>query len=187
MRELLMRHFFGLLIILLNFYASIGTVSALSLEMVDKLDIKAIKSIKLIPNKEEFRASVVVQFSSLAESALKFKQTDFAITFKDRKGTTIYLGTTQSEELVFPASENGKIQLVDEQLNVFVGKNEAETINRLIQLFNLLGDPDAEFEMILSGTTEVGTRTKRGWIYQGKVELEDFIFNPTIQREVLFK
>jgi hypothetical protein len=182
-----MRYFIWSLLTLLSFYVNIGTVSAISLEMVDKLDITAIKSINLLQNQEEFQASVVVQFSSLAESALKFKQADFAITFKDRKGTEIYLGTTQSEELVFPASKDGNIQLVDEKLNVFVGKNEAKTIERLIQLFNLLGDPDAEFEMILSGTTEVGTRTKRGWIYQGKVELEDFIFNPTIQREVLFK
>ena len=41
--------------------------------------------------------------------------------------------------------------------------------------------------MILTGSTEIGVKAKRGWIYQGRVQLEDFTFHPTIQREVLFK
>jgi len=97
------------------------------------------------------------------------------------------LGTTQYEELVFPASEDGNEKLNEEILDVYVGKNEADTITRLIKLFNLIANPDSEFEMILSGTTIVGTRARRGWIYQGSIEIEDFVFYPTIQREVLFK
>lgn len=166
---------------------SLGTASAISIELVDKLNIKAIKSINLIKTNEELRASVVVQFSTSAPVALKFKKANFAILFKSDDGTQIYLGTTQSEELIFPASEAGSEKLIEEKLDVFVGKNEADTINRLIQLFNLIGNPDSEFEMILSGSTKIGTRAKRGWIYQGRVEIEDFIFYPTIQREVLFK
>lgn len=166
---------------------SLGTASAISIELVDQLNIKAIKSINLIKTNEEFRASVVVQFSTTAQVALKFKKADFTIIFKGDKGTEIYLGATQSEELLFPASETGREKLIEEKLDIFVGKNDADTMTRLIQLFNLLGNPDSEFEMILSGTTEIGTRAKRGWIYQGRIEIEDFIFYPTIQREVLFK
>ncbi|MEN8218153.1 MAG: hypothetical protein ABFS56_17635 [Pseudomonadota bacterium] len=166
---------------------SLGTAYAFSLEIVDKLDIKAIKSINLKQTNDDFRANVVVQFSTSAKAALKFRKADFIITFQDDKGTQVYLGTTQSEELFFPASSDGSEKLKEEMLDVYVGKNDLDTISRLISLFNLIGNPDSEFTMILSGTTEVGTKARRGWIYQGRIEIEDFSFHPTIQREVLFK
>ena len=167
---------------LLSFETALG----LSLELVDKLDIKAIKSINLTKTNEEYSATVVVQFSSTAEIALKFRNPRFAITFEDGKGTEIYLGTTE-QNILFPASEDGTEKLVDKELAVFVGKNDVNTTTRLVDLFNLIGNPDSDFSMKLSGKTNVGTKAKRGWVYHGEVEIEDFIFHPTIQREVLFK
>jgi len=182
-----MRYIIPVLTTLTLYCLSLGATYALSIEMVDQLDIKAIKSINIIQNEDEFRAAVVVQFSTSAKSALKFRKANFVITLDDGKGQGILLGNTESEEMLFPASENGIETLKEETLDVFVGKNEINTINRLIQLFNLIGNPDAEFTMRLSGTSEVGTKARRGWIYQGEVEIEEFTFHPTIQREVLFK
>jgi len=162
-------------------------VAALSLDLIDKLDIKAIKSIHLKQTETEFRAQVVVQFSTLAPTAIKFRDANFVITFKDDQEQIIHLGTTQSAELLFPASEDGHEQLKDERLDVVVGQNDIKTVQRLIHLFNLIGNPNAEFSMILSGTTEVGVQAKQGWFYQGRIEIEGFTFHPTIQREVLFK
>ncbi|KHD11479.1 hypothetical protein PN36_30530 [Candidatus Thiomargarita nelsonii] len=183
---MIMRHPI-LLTTLILYLLSIGTAYAFSLEVVDQLDIKAIKSIKFKQTDEEFRADVVVQFSTSAKSAIKFRNANFLITFKDDKDNEVYLGTTQSEELFFPASEDGTEKLKEENLAVYVGKNDLDTITRLIKIFNLIGNPESEFTMILSGTTQVGTKARRGWIYQGRVEIEDFSFHPTIQREVLFK
>jgi hypothetical protein len=183
-----MRHSLLQLVAILSFYFfNLGTSYAISLEIVDKLDIKAIKSITLKQSDEDFRAIVVVLFSTQAKTAVKFKKANFVITLKDDKDKKVRLGTTQSEVLSFPASKDGTERLKEESLDVFVGKNNLDTLNRLIQLFNLIGNPDLEFTMILSGTTEVGTKAKRGWIYQGEVEIEAFTFHPTIQREVLFK
>ena len=169
------------------FISWLGTSHAISPTIADQLDIKAIKSIHLIQIEEKFRAFIVVQFSSLAPIEMKFKHSRFMINFQDDRGAEVFLGTTQPEEILFPASENGVASLMEKKLEVFVGENHINTINRLMNLFNLIGNPDSEFAMILSGTTEVGTKTKRGWLYQGKIEIEDFIFYPTIQREVLFK
>ena len=180
-----MRHFVLSLMVVLSL--NLRDIYALSVEMVDQLDIKAIKSINLKKTDEEFRAEVVVQFSTSATAAVKFKEADFVIIFQDGQGEKIHLGTAKPKEIIFPASEDGIEHLKDEKLDVYVGKNDINTITRLIKLFNLIGNPDSEFAMILSGSTEVGTKAKRGWIYQGRVELEDFTFHPTIQREVLFK
>jgi carboxylesterase type B len=182
-----MRYTLAILITFALYYSGLGAAYALSVETVDQLDIKAIKSINLIQNENEFRAAVVVQFGTTANSQIKFRKANFVITLDDGTKQPILLGHTESEEMLFPASKKGLEKLTEETLNVFVGKNEINTINRLIQLFNLIANPDAEFTMRLSGTTEVGTKAKRGWIYQGEVEIEEFTFHPTIQREVLFK
>jgi len=174
------------LLVSLYLFICFGTVYAISLEMVDKLDIEAIKSINLIQAKDDFRAAVVVQFSNSAKASIKFRNADFVITFKN-EGEKILLGTTKPKELIFPASRDGSPRLKEEVLDVYVGKNVVATIKRLIELFNLIGNPDSEFAMILTGVTEVGIKAKRGWLYQGEVEIEDFVFHPTIQREVLFK
>ncbi|RKZ85396.1 MAG: hypothetical protein DRR19_16465 [Candidatus Parabeggiatoa sp. nov. 1] len=182
-----MRHPLLQLVMAISFYLfSLEAAFALSLELVDKLDIKAIKSINLIKTDDEFRATVVVQFSTAAEVGLKFRNPRFVITFEDGKGTEIYLGTTQ-QNILFPASEDGSEKIVEKELDVFVGKNDVSTTTRLIELFNLIGNPGSEFAMRLSGTTNIGTKAKRGWLYHGEVEIEDFTFHPTIQREVLFK
>ncbi len=179
-----MRH---LIVILTIYLFSLGTTYAFSLEFVEKLDIKAIKSINIKQTDDEFRATVVVQFGSTADMALKFRNANFGITFKNDKETEIFLGTTQSAELFFPKSNQGIEELKEEILEVYVGKNELNTINRMIAMFNLIGNPSSEFSMVLSGITDVGTKVKRGWIYQKHIEIEDFTFHPTIQREVLFK
>ncbi|MDM8567426.1 hypothetical protein QUF74_17475 [Candidatus Halobeggiatoa sp. HSG11] len=173
--------------IFIIFISWLGTSHAISPNIADQLDIKAIKSINLIQTDKKFRAFIVVQFSSSAPIAMKFKRSNFMINFQDDRGADVFLGTTQPKEILFPASENNVASLTEKKLEVFVGENNINTINRLMNLFNLIGNPDSEFAMILSGTTEVGTKTKRGWLYQGQVEIEDFVFYPTIQREVLFK
>ncbi len=165
----------------------LGTSYAISPNIADQLDIKAIKSINLVQTDKKFRAFIVVQFSSSATIDMKFKHSNFLINFQDNMEADVFLGTTQPTEIFFPASENGIDSLVEKKLEVLVGENNINTINRLMNLFNLIGNPDSEFAMILSGTTEVGTKTKRGWLYQGQVTIEDFVFYPTIQREVLFK
>jgi hypothetical protein len=180
-----MRYIILLVLIISNLLGTNGY--ALSLDIINHIDIKAIKSINLQRINNEFKAEVVVQFSTSAEAAVKFKQADFAITFTNGKDQKIYLGTTQPTEIIFPASKSGNEELSEQKLDVLVGEDNLETINRLVKLFNLIGNPNSEFAMILTGSTEVGVKAKRGWIYQGRVQLEDFTFHPTIQREVLFK
>ncbi|MDM8568384.1 hypothetical protein QUF50_02485 [Thiotrichales bacterium HSG1] len=169
------------------FISWLGVVNAVSPNIAEQLDIKAIKSINLVQTENKFRAFITVQFSNSSPIAMKFKRSNFNINFQDDRGADIFLGTVQPQKILFPASKNGVASLIEKKLEVLVGEDNTNDINRLINLFNLIGNPNSEFAMILSGTTEVGTKTKRGWLYQGQVEIEDFIFYPTIQREVLFK
>jgi hypothetical protein len=184
-----MRYLLSTLVILNLFTVLIinTKADAISLDIIDKVDIKAIRSINLIKEEHNYRAAVVVQFITTATSALKFQNCDFQLFFREDEKPEIALGTSQPKEILFPASETGQPVLIEKQLEVKVGKNEQATVERLIDLFNLIGNPESQFAMIISGTTEIGIKARRGWIYQGRIELADFTFYPTIQREVLFK
>jgi hypothetical protein len=166
---------------------SMGIANALPIDVVDQLDIKAIKSISIKKTDDAFKANLVVKFSTVAKAELKFRNTNFKITFKDDNDKSIYFGSTKSELFILPPSLDGNLTFKEEQLEIYIGKNDTATMDRLIDLFNLIANPESEFQMIVSGTTEVGTKVKRGWVYQGQVEIENFTFYPTIQREVLFK
>ena len=160
---------------------------AISLDIIDEVDIKAIKRIHLEKKADGFWAEVTVQFSNGGPAALKFKQADFVITFKEGEKQQIYLGNTHIDEIIFVANQKGEPQLTEYRLAVLVGEDNLDTVTRLVQLFNLIANPNSEFSMVLTGSTEVGVKAKRGWVYQGRINLEEFVFYPTIQREVLFK
>ncbi|WP_069472123.1 hypothetical protein [Candidatus Marithrix sp. Canyon 246] len=166
---------------------SMNIANALPIDIVDKIDINAIKSISLKKTDDAFKANLIVKFSTTAKMELKFRNTNFKITFKDDNDKSIYFGSTKSELFILPPSKNGNLTFKEQKLEVYIGKNDTKTMDRLIDLFNVIANPETDFEMIISGTTEVGTKAKRGWIYQGQVEIENFTFYPTIQREVLFK
>jgi hypothetical protein len=169
------------------YISSVGIVNALPTDIVDQLDIKAIKSISIKKTDDAFKANLIVKFSTSSKMELKFRNTNFKITFKDDNDQSIYFGSTKSELFILPASKNGNLTFKEQKLEVYIGKNDTKTMDRLINIFNIIANPETDFEMIISGTSEVGTKAKRGWIYQGQVEIENFTFYPTIQREVLFK
>ena len=60
-----------------------------------------------------------------------------------------------------------------------------ETMQRVIGMFNVIGNPMANFSMLLNGEGEVGVKAKKGWIYQSGITVE-WVFTPKVQKEVLF-
>jgi len=151
------------------------------------LDIVAIKSIQLRSDDSGFYSEVKVLFKNDSDKAIKFKNANFDITFKD-KGETIPFGNSPLKELVVPPKSGegtvgGQTEAV---LDIKIGPKDDKTVMLLIKLFNIIGNPSNSLIMILEGTGEVGHKIEKGWIYQTgmRAELE---FVPTIQREILFK
>jgi len=151
------------------------------------LDIIALKSIQLRSDESGFYSEVRVLFQNDSDKAIKFKNANFNITFKD-KGENIPFGNSPLNELIIPAksgeeSIGGQTEAV---LDIKIGPKDDNTVVLLIKLFNIIGNPSNSLVMILEGTGEVGHKVEKGWIYQTgmRAELE---FVPTIQRDILFK
>ena len=151
------------------------------------LDIYAIKQVQIREYNKRFYSQVKIIFENDSDKAIKLKNADFKVSFRDG-GVNIPFGKAPLEELVIPpkaglGSDPGQVEAT---LEVMIGPKNNNTVGTIIQLFNIVGNPLSSVVMVLDGIGEVGHKVDKGWVYQTgmRAELE---FVPTIQREILFK
>lgn len=150
----------------------------------DDLDISAIKSIRIEMKEGLFTSKVVALFSNKGATELKLRNAKLTICFKSADSRIVF-GDTYLDDFVIPRNaEKGGPS--DKLFDVKIGESSPLTIARLVGIFNLLGDPAAEFTLTLTGEGELGRKIERGWVYQKGISI-DLDFKPSIQREVLFK
>lgn len=172
------------------------------------LDLKAVKQISFGRSDTGYTAVMAIIYSYQGKNDLRLRDCSFEISILDTPGEgkppiRISFGTTKdfltmevteegprlvpSESAILSApSGNGQVTEGTIYLPVKVGPSETETIDRLLQIMNVFANPKATFEVELKGGGEAALRAGRGWITQQGVGVE-FLFSPTIQREVLFE
>lgn len=167
----------------------VGNASA-QMDQIGKLDIKAIKKMEFAEKGKDLVAKNVLVFANAGPSEVKLRNAEFKVSLKSAD-KVIPMGVGKIAELVFPAATKGEgdaltpSELVQE-MEIKVGPKDDETIAKLIAMFNVIGDPGTAFTLMLEGTSEVGAKSEKGWIYQKGITVE-LEFQPSIQREVLFK
>ena len=93
-----------------------------------------------------------------------------------------------AKEIELPAESNGKAGSVVHRFVVYAGPNTESTFLRLMRIMNLIGDPNSRFKMLVNGTSEMGLKLPRGWVFEPGRKFEvDFEFTPAYERKVLFK
>ena len=154
------------------------------MDKIANLDIKAIKKLQFEEKGKDLVAKNVLVFSNAGDSEVKLRNAKFKVSLKTKAGT-IPMGEGLVDELLLPAGTAEEPAELTKEMVLKVGPKDEETIQRLISLFNVIGDPATSFTMVLEGTSEVGFKAARGWIYQKGITVE-LEFQPSIQREVLF-
>jgi len=175
---------FSAVLLLLALSAFSGSVFAQA-NLVAKLDVKSIKSIQFKQRGNTIYADTVIIVTSSADTEFKLRKTDFNVQMQSRDHQ-IPMGTAKTGEILFEAGSVQKPSQVALELQVKVGPRNLETMQRLIGMFNVIGNPKANFSMLLDGESEVGVKAKKGWIYQKGISVE-LVFSPKVQKEVLFK
>ena len=155
------------------------------MDKIANLDIKAIQKLQFEEQGKDLVAKNVLVFANAGDSEIKLRNANFKVSLKSGS-KTIPMGEGLVEELVFPAGTAEEPAEPTKEMVLTVGPKNDETVSRLISLFNVIGDPASKFTMVLEGTSEVGFKAERGWIYQKGITVE-LEFQPSIQREVLFK
>ncbi len=200
--------FLGLLVAsFLSWIVPTASVNAQNqIQELTKLNLKAVKKISFFREKEEFRAVIAVVFDYWGERDLRISESKFKITVLknvmiDGEKVTIRIPFGEAtgfmvpsegkllpmEEAMIPATASGKERTEGiVYLPINVGPAGNESIDRIFEIVNVFGDPEADFQLELDGKGEAALRIERGWITQKGVGIE-FLFRPVLQREVLFE
>jgi hypothetical protein len=106
----------------------------------------------------------------------------------DDKVSTIQLGKTTMGEVEIPGGIKKQPGAATAVSRVVLGPSkDMSTMQLLVRLSSILGNPDTKMTMLLKGTAELGVKLANGWVFeQGKKYEVDLRFNPSVQRKVLF-
>ena len=192
---------FSAVLLLLALSAFSGSVFAQA-NLAAKLDVKSIKSIQFAVRGNTLYADTIMIVTNSAENELKLRKINFTVQMKSGD-LQIPMGTAETskifqlvedkegkiirkpDEILFGVGSTQKPTEVVLELQIKVGPTNLETMQRLIGMFNVIGNPMANFSMLLNGEGEVGVKAKKGWIYQSGISVE-WVFTPKVQKEVLF-
>ncbi|MGB3975371.1 MAG: hypothetical protein WBM02_00930 [bacterium] len=166
-----------------------GSTAFAQIEQLSKLDIKAIQKMQFIETGTSVMMKNVFVFVNKGLTDVKLRNAEFEVSLKtDDK--EFYIGKGKFDELVFQAAEQKEDSIVPyefkPELEIKIGPKNDETTQKLMTLFNIIGNPDVSFTLLLKGTSEVGLKGEKGWLYQTGFAVE-FEFKPKYQRTVLFE
>lgn len=157
-------------------------------KMVGNLDVYGIKKMAITSGPSGYSMMLQSTFTNANAEALKLRNGDFEVVFDRPKGGTILLGQTRIAEQIVPGKAADRPGQADGTLNVAVGPNSQATVDKLIEVINIISDPAAPLRISIRGKAEVGLQLPRGWVFeQGRRFEVDLVFTPALQREFLLK
>lgn len=187
----------------LKFYAILtcllvlGSSAQAQMEAVNLINITAIKKMEVVQDGNEYKALVTLVFENDNERTIRLSGADFVVTIKSDKTTTsvdadgkivtvkvpydVRFGNGDIGELDIPASGS-----VEREIPVMVGPVNADSLTRIFEVFNIIGNPERKLEMNLKGEGDIGAEMDHGWALQRSIAI-DFTFIPEVQDEVLVK
>lgn len=169
------------------------------MELVKKVDIYAVNSMVFETRTDEsdevLWCILEVTFQSSYESDVRLTNTNFKIMVNHYTAETLYvedyLGVGVNQEIYIKSNGSESTNdpsLTSQFLNIRVGsKNNPETIDRVLNIVNKIGQPRLQKRIIISGSCDLGAKIDdRGWATAETVSV-DFEFKPKLQDEVLMQ
>lgn len=157
-------------------------------EMIDNVDIRSINRMQVEPDGGDYVLNVSVTFENKNNVEIRMQDCAFTVALTDGKtGTPVApLGSADPLDILLPSGAAGAPATQDVDFKVRLGPmNSAQTVQKSIRAFNLIGNPKVAPLMITAGRAKVGVKAARGWISDVHNEIE-FQFRPKIQRDILF-
>jgi len=187
---------------------------AQGIDLAEKVRFAAIKSIQYTRRGGHFEAEVQIVFENANDRDIRLRNGVFTVGVKRTKASPLWpvppetvpveeeLGKGTIEEVILPAAggkgnstetpasgalADGKnVSQTRVTMRVSLGKEIEATLDRLMRVHNILGDPNSGLRMTLRGEAEFGARTPNGWISHKNVAVE-LEFKPRVTNEVLIE
>jgi len=137
-------------VVLLVCCLSVAVVAQAQVADIASVDIQAVKSLKLVETESTYDCDAVILIQNASEQDVKFQDIRFMVSFA-AGDKTVPFGTAPVSSLILPKDEISEVKLT-----IKVGPKDEKTTKRLIELFNMTGNPAMAPIMLLNGTGEVG-------------------------------
>jgi hypothetical protein len=119
---------------------------------------------------------------------LRIRNGEFDVSFDRGTLPPLVLGKTIVADQIVPAKKGDQAGAAAMELTIFLGPRSEETMDRLLTVYNIIGDPISNLKMVVKGKAEVGLQLPRGWVFEPGRKFEvELVFTPAVQREILLK
>ena len=181
--------------------AASQTFAQADVKKLGRVKLVSIEAITVVITNKTYYLNVVIGFENKNSESLKLRNGVFRIDLegqtpgKTNETTTVkaekvqlHVGGGGIRELEIPGARDDKPGIATADITVAVGPKDDATLNKLIEIWNIVGNPETSMAMILKGKSELGVKMdpSPGYVYLGTVIEIDFKFTPLIQRKVLF-
>jgi hypothetical protein len=178
---------------------SLGSARAgLDASVVGKMEIVSVNKMIIETVDDGYVLRVGLTFQNGNPEAYKLRQGVFttkAIAKHWEQGTEkpevtsleIGQGTLEQLELPGTADKTAKGKTTAE-IVVRQGAKDPATTERIIALWNLVGNAENQISLSLVGSAQIGQEVSRGWVFEGNKAYDvELTFVPKLQRKVLFE
>jgi len=182
---------FVVLVTLVSLFSGLlltGTALAVPYEMIEKLDISAVKSLQVRKSGNNYYLDMVVQMRNTNERDVKLRKCDFAVKFGSNTYSPLYIGKTTPQEIVINSAPTDSAPSTDVNLQIGLGSKQSKVLGTLTYVMNVVGNPTDTPVIILDGSANASIQVNRGWADEpDKVRISDWKYSPKVQKELLLE
>lgn len=157
-------------------------------EMIDNLDISAVKSLQVRKSGNSYYLDMVVQMRNANERDIKLSECDFGVKLGSSVFSPRYIGKTTPQQIVINSAMTDSAPSTDVNLQIGLGADQANVLSTLTYVMNIVGNPADKTQIILDGGANASLKGKRGWIEKtDPVRIAEWQYSPKIQKELLLE
>lgn len=183
---------------------------AANMETMSKLDLLAIKKVHIGQTNSEYYLEVELTFENRNADPVKLRNGSFATVLESKEkrqkpeaksdakpksseeeleDIRIDIGHAAIDQLEIPGAAGEKTAgTAGKLISIKLGPSQTSTTDKMVRLWNVLGDPSAPMTLVLTGTAEVGLKLPRGWVFEKDKAYDlELRFAPAVKRTVLMQ
>jgi hypothetical protein len=170
--------------------ASAAKLAKVRLISINKLQVEAEAGVYTLRLSITFQnnnaRALKLRHGSFQTQAVAERQLDAQ---SEREVATLDIGEGVLAELTLPGTRDRKTKgATTAELTVTLGPKDDATVERMVSLWNLVGNAENQITLVCKGTVELGHELSKGWVFEpGRIFEVQLRFEPKVQRRVLFQ
>lgn len=165
-----------------------GSALAVSYEMLDKLDITAVRSMQVRSSGNSYYLDLVVQMRNTNDRDIMLKNCNFSVKLGSDKYSPRFIGNARPSEIEMRSAIAENAPSTDVNLQIGLGSKQGQVLDTLTYVMNIVGNPSNQSIVILDGDANAAVRVKRGWADEpNRVPISGWEWSPRLQKELLME